>query len=281
MGDDTMNGIIQGGGYRPPRIVIYGPSKIGKTTLGSHAPSPIFIPTEDGVSMVKVDQFPVAKVIDTITEAANLCATMVCKDKYANDWGERGFGGYGRGYAETAEIFKTLMVACDYLIKKGITVVMLSQTGNISFKNPVDGDFIKFAPELHKAIWTKVQAWSDVILRADYKFRVKQREKKAVDLNARILSSQGSPSQDAGCRAGYNLPKTIDLSWDAIEKHIGKPESSVIDEVMTLWDLFTEAQAADCLNWLGIKEPKELIGADPGNVKLVLNKVHHIEAQQD
>jgi hypothetical protein len=42
---------------QPPRIVIYGPPKIGKSTLGSHAPAPIYLCAEDGV-----DNIPVPKI---------------------------------------------------------------------------------------------------------------------------------------------------------------------------------------------------------------------------
>ena len=42
----------------PPRLIIYGQPKIGKTTFGSQAPNPIFIQTEDGAAGVQVPKIP-------------------------------------------------------------------------------------------------------------------------------------------------------------------------------------------------------------------------------
>ena len=54
----------------PPRAVIYGPHKIGKTTFGSEAPDPVFIPTEDGLNGIPgVTSFPLCKSYDEVMEA--------------------------------------------------------------------------------------------------------------------------------------------------------------------------------------------------------------------
>lgn len=49
---------------KPPRILIYGPAGIGKTTLASEFPSPVFLQIEDGTpagveltSFGKIDTF--------------------------------------------------------------------------------------------------------------------------------------------------------------------------------------------------------------------------------
>ena len=54
---------------RPPRIMVYGGHGLGKTTFGAGAPSPIFIPTEDGLGVLDVPAFPLATSLTAIMEA--------------------------------------------------------------------------------------------------------------------------------------------------------------------------------------------------------------------
>ena len=41
----------------PPRVVIHGAQKIGKSTFAANAFKPIFLPLEDGLSGLEVDAF--------------------------------------------------------------------------------------------------------------------------------------------------------------------------------------------------------------------------------
>ena len=47
MGFD-LSSITTGPAITPPRLLVYGPHGVGKTTFLSEAPSPILLPTEDG-----------------------------------------------------------------------------------------------------------------------------------------------------------------------------------------------------------------------------------------
>jgi hypothetical protein len=46
---------------RPPRVIVYGEHKIGKSTFATSAPSPIVVRTEDGLAAIRVPAFPLAK----------------------------------------------------------------------------------------------------------------------------------------------------------------------------------------------------------------------------
>lgn len=52
----------------PPRFVVYGTEGIGKSTLGSQLPAPIFIQTEDGLSQIAADKFPQAQSYESVIE---------------------------------------------------------------------------------------------------------------------------------------------------------------------------------------------------------------------
>jgi len=53
----------------PPRIVLYGTEGIGKSTFASQTPVPIFVPTEDGLSEIDCERFPLAKSLDDVLTA--------------------------------------------------------------------------------------------------------------------------------------------------------------------------------------------------------------------
>ena len=65
----TLQSLQQKRAIPPPRILIYGPHGIGKTTFGSQAPDPVFIPTEDGLGSIQVTSFPVATKYQDVIDA--------------------------------------------------------------------------------------------------------------------------------------------------------------------------------------------------------------------
>ena len=61
------NSLVVGKQELPPRICIFGSHGIGKSTLASVFPNPIFISTEDGIASLDVTSFPRAESIDDVT----------------------------------------------------------------------------------------------------------------------------------------------------------------------------------------------------------------------
>ena len=52
----------------PPRILIHGAEKSGKSTFSAGAPKPIFIRTEDGLNGIDADAFPLALDAETVRQ---------------------------------------------------------------------------------------------------------------------------------------------------------------------------------------------------------------------
>jgi len=77
----------------PPRIVLYGTEGIGKSTFASQAPRPIFVPTEDGLSEIDCERFPLAKTFEDVL--TDLSALAIEEHEYQTvvldslDWLER------------------------------------------------------------------------------------------------------------------------------------------------------------------------------------------------
>ena len=65
---DFESQLRRGKQKKPPRICIYGDHGIGKSTLASHFPDPIFISTEDGLDTLDVVSFERAESATTVAE---------------------------------------------------------------------------------------------------------------------------------------------------------------------------------------------------------------------
>lgn len=288
-------GVVQGQ-LHPPRILVYGPPKIGKSSLGADAESPIFITTEDGVDCLPVKQFPVPAtwdgllknlwqvaegdhthrtiVLDTIDGAAGLAAEHVCRVSFHDDWGPSGYLCYMAGPIATAKEITKILAPLDACRKRGMTVLLLSHTGTQSVKDPVLGDYQKFAPSLDKRIWTVISAWCDVILRADYEISTVSRDGKrcAISDSTRVLKAVGSAVEDAGCRVGYSLPESMPLAWAEVAKCMGGG-GGVQEAIQDRWKVLTEEEKKKALQYLGIVDIKDIGIADQTKSMIVLNKL--------
>ena len=118
-----LDTVIKGAVHMPPRLIIHGVQGVGKTTLASNAPDPIFIQTEDGMGVLEAPRFPLAHnyedvhdalmelaqkphtyksvVIDSLDWLQPLIWKKVCVDSGYTSIEEPG---YGKGYIEALDI---------------------------------------------------------------------------------------------------------------------------------------------------------------------------------
>ena len=245
---------------RPPRTILFGEPKIGKSTFASNAPGVVFIPTEDGISGLDVMQLPsdgvchswedVLKAIrvlletdhdrkwvalDTINGVADLCAKHVCDRDFGGNWesrkGQEGFNAWGRGDKAAAQEFKRLLSGLDMLReKKGMGCILLAHQGLQRSGNALGEDFQKFTADIHKNSWSLLVGWADHIAHAcrDYMVHVPQGKEDSGKGVAKEMSTtrwlvfEGGPGRDAGARAGYDMPDRIELSWSTYADNIAK-----------------------------------------------------------
>lgn len=238
---------------KPPRILIYGPQKIGKSSFGSLSDKPVFIQVEDGLDNIDVDSFPLAHsfqevmknlqslaeeehdfktvVIDSLDWLEPLVWEQVCQEHQVKSI-EQVMKGYGKGYVEALNVWREYIAMINYLRdEKGMTVIQIAHAQIKKFENPETDIYDRYELKMHKSAGSLMMEHSDIILFANYYVGVKKEEKsmskegrkRAVGTGERILYTEERPAFMAGNR--YSLPFEIPFTkdgayWSTIAEHV-------------------------------------------------------------
>ena len=225
----------------PRRIVVYGTHGIGKSTWAACSPSPIFIPTEDGLQDIPAMAFPVARSLADVIEAMTELATQAHEFKTAvidsADWLERlvwqqvcddgkkpsiGDFGYGKGYDSAATKFRELLNGLDYLRnEKRMQVILLAHCKVTNFKSPDTEAYNRYTPKLHELTAGLLQEWADEVLFANYKVYTRTDgkgfdERKLATGGDRVLYTTERPSHLAKNR--LQLPPEIPFVYSTFHE---------------------------------------------------------------
>lgn len=183
----------------PPRIVFAAVEGFGKTTCAAYAPDPLIVMArgETGyqtlygaglvprVPYVAVDSFPrLLSVLDGLMDNIQgrktlafdalggferLCHEEVCRRDFGNDWGERGFASYQKGFDLAVTDWLGFLKRLDGLrATHGVTTLILSHVKLTTIKNPDGPDYDSFAPDVHSKTWGATSKWSDAVLFGNY-----------------------------------------------------------------------------------------------------------------
>lgn len=155
----------------PPRVLIYGPPGLGKTTLASEFPAPIFIDVEQGIpsgldvhSFGEIDGYDAVVasigqlitddhdfktvVIDSLDKLEPLVWAKCCAD---NQWANIETPGYGKGYAMTDAYWKTLLDGMNHLRRvRGMNIVYIAHSTVERFDSPTTAPYSRYDIRLHK-----------------------------------------------------------------------------------------------------------------------------------
>lgn len=254
MATSFLSKIVKGTLDLPPRIVLIGQIKIGKSTYASKAPDPLFIAAEDGLTGLEetprlqphtyqevkdiLDEIEGAAsltfktlVIDTLDWLERMVHEFICKrDKQPTNIDEY-LGGFGKGDKAAATEAVSMCAQLDRIRHKHkVGIIILSHAQIKAITLPGSDPFDRYMMKGGKQ-WTGVFGeWPDAVLFAMFELFTtgKKREEKVIQ-GDRVIRTSPMTGWDAGNR--YSLPDPLPLDHergymallDSIEANKPKP----------------------------------------------------------
>lgn len=249
-----------------PRLCVHAVEGFGKSTLGALAPDPYIlmgrgelgyltllsaglVPAVPAIEiknwgdlmmlltqLARDPQGCKTLVFDTIGSFERLCHEHVCAKEFKNDWGERGFIFYQRGYRIAASEWTNMLIALDEIHRHGIAILLLAHSSIVTFKNPLGPDFDRYIPDVHKDTWSPTHRWCDAVLFGNFLTIVDdahktQQGKKGTAIGGadRVLYTEHRDVFDAKNRFGMEpelwLDDDRDKMWTTLWNAITRKES--------------------------------------------------------
>lgn len=236
--------IVKGRLRKPLRVVMYGVEGIGKTTLASQFPRPIFLDTEGSTVQLDVDRVPNPRdendpvlrtwpdligamhelirdrqgyetvVIDSADWAERLATTHLLKTDKGEKKSIEDFG-FGKGYVMLAEVVGKALALCDDMVRAGLNVVWVAHSKVVRVSPPDQTDgFDRYEMKLHKQVAPLFKEWADAVLFLTYRTVIVEGDdgrNKGRGGKERIIHAERSAAWDAKNRYGLgeSVPMTI------------------------------------------------------------------------
>lgn len=240
---DWKQRLVTGKQELPPRICIYGTHGIGKSTVASQFPRPIFISTEDGIDGLDVTSFPKAKHINEVVENIKtlikeehnfktvvldsvdwLVEPLIVEDVEATH-DEKELA-YGKGQMLVAESFREILQGMDALRRKrDMNVVLIAHANIVKFDSPMTESYDRYQPKLPNRCNALLQEWVDVLGFAAFRVIIRKEDAgfnkktaKGITTGERELHLVEKPAYLAKNR--YACPDDIEMTFDNIKKVI-------------------------------------------------------------
>jgi len=200
-------------------VLVYGQTKVGKSTFCSHSEGALFLATEPGLNALDVYQAPIQSwqdllngcaeiekgghpfrtvIIDTIDNAYKFCTDYILKK---HDIDHESDLGYGKGYALINNEFQRVLTKLAFL---PCGLFLISHAKEIEIETRT-GKYTRTVPTLPDKARKIVLGMVDMILYFD----LEDGEDKTT---RRLIRTKPSKYYEAGDRTG-RLPETLDLDF--------------------------------------------------------------------
>jgi hypothetical protein len=233
-----------------PKILLAGEPKIGKSTFAAMAPKSIGILTEDGMSGIDAQAFPLATSLDDVYAAIGtllneehefqsvfvdsldwmepLVNAHVCK---ANKWDNIEAPGFGKGYVAAAAEWKSLLEGFEALRReRGMAIILICHVKQQRIEAPTHEGYDAYVLKLHNRASALVEEWADIVGFAAHRIAIKKtdagfgnKEAKALKTGERMLYLEAHPAYPSGNRFGL---ADCSLSWDAFAEQLNALQSA-------------------------------------------------------
>jgi hypothetical protein len=224
----------------PQRLVVYGPEGIGKSTIVSRTPNPVFIDVEGSTADLDVQRSPIpgswTALIDTVNEfavdhhghktlvvdtadcAERLCIDHVCASNNLTSLG--GQDDFGKSYGILDTEWRRLLDMLTRVAKSGMHVCLTAHAKQRKLELPdQDGSFDRWELKMEKRTSAATKEWARTVLFLNYKTYIVEGEKKLDKAKGkgghRVIYTTHHPAWDAKNRVG--LPDEVKLEYSAIE----------------------------------------------------------------
>jgi hypothetical protein len=204
-------------------VLVYGQTKIGKSTFCSNSESAVFLATEPGLNALDVFQVPIQSwddlltacgeitegkhpfktvIIDTVDNAYKFCADYILKKfkiEHESDLG------YGKGYALINNEFQRVLTKLAFL-PCGLFLVSHAKEIEVETRT---GKYTRVVPTLPDKARKIVLGMVDMVLYCDLEVTVGENAEQNM---RRVIRTKPSLYYEAGDRTG-RLPETLDLDY--------------------------------------------------------------------
>ena len=225
----------------PVKRVVYGTEGIGKSTLASKMPNPLFLDIENGskeLDVTRVDEplntwgglltilSEIEKdpngfrsiVIDTI-DAAELLLMRYLEQKHHTNNVEA--LDYGKGTIYIRDEMTKLLDLLDKINDKGLNIILLAHSTIRKFEKPDEtGAYDRYELKLTRKDAPLIKEWCDCLLFTNYETTVitpsNKMEKKKITGGKRMIYTTHHPAWDAKNR--YGLDEKLPLEYNSIKQ---------------------------------------------------------------